>query len=231
MIINNDKINQPHNESLDNINPGGENHVVSFLSFFFDLIKTFIVVMLIAFAIRYFVIQPFIVDGDSMLPNFINNEYLIAEKISYDFTTPSRGDVVIFRYPKNTQVIYIKRVIGLPGEVVEIKDGNVYIAESPQVTAKKLSEDYLADNTKTNTYSETSGDQPFKVALGENEYFALGDNREHSSDSREWGVLPRANIIGRVWLTVTPLDRCQLYGHIKYSALRPIFSISFLSPR
>jgi len=229
MIINDDKINQPNNESLDNINPGGENHVVSFLSFFFDLIKTFIIVMLIAFAIRYFVIQPFVVDGDSMLPNFVNNEYLIAEKISYDFVTPTRGDVVIFRYPKNTQIIYIKRVIGLPGEVVEIKDGNIYIAESPKTTAEKLKEDYSAGNVKTNVYNENFKDQVFKVALGENEYFVLGDNREHSSDSREWGILPRANIIGRVWLTVTPLDRLQLHKHIKYSAIKPIFSVSFLS--
>ena len=217
MFNNSNKIDQPQGESLNNINPGEENRVVSFFSFFFDLIKTFVIVMLVAFAIRYFIIQPFVVDGDSMLPNFINNEYLIAEKISYDFKPPSRGDVVIFRYPKNPEIIYIKRIIGLPGEAIEMKDGKVYIAESIDSQPKELFESYVLATTKTYVFSESEKNQEYKVALKDNEYFVLGDSREHSSDSREWGVLPRANIIGRVWLTVTPLDRFKFYGHHSYS--------------
>ncbi len=207
---------QPQNESLDHINPGGENRVVSFLSFFWDLVKTFIIVMLIAFAIRYFVIQPFVVDGDSMLPNFVNNEYLIAEKISYDFKTPTRGDVVIFRYPKNPEIIYIKRVIGLPGEVVEIKDNKISIAQSADSTANILKEDYISSSIKTEVLDEGTKEQSIKTALKDNEFYVLGDNREHSSDSREWGILPRSNIVGRVWITVTPLDRFKFFGHINY---------------
>jgi len=215
-MSDNNVIEQPENESLNNINPGKENRVISFLSFLFDLLKTFIVVVLIAFAIRYFVIQPFVVDGDSMLPSFVNNEYLIAEKISYDFKVPTRGDVVIFRYPKNSSVIYIKRVIGLPGETVEIKDNKVYILASADSQPKLLTEDYLAPDTKTCMYSQNETDQDFKVVLKDNEFFVMGDNREHSSDSREWGVLPRANIIGRVWITVTPLDRLKIWSRSSY---------------
>jgi signal peptidase I len=167
--------------------------------------------MLIAFAIRYFVIQPFVVDGDSMLPTFINNEYLIAEKVSYDFKQPSRGDVVIFRYPKNPEIIYIKRVIGLPGEQVVIKGGKVFVAESASEQPKEINEKYIPSSVKTEIFSQTGPDSELKVLLKDNEFFVLGDNRDHSSDSREWGVLPKANIIGRVWITVTPLDRFKIW--------------------
>lgn len=214
--LENTKIEQPHNESLANINSGKENRAGNFFSFLFDLAKTFIVVMLVAFAIRYFVIQPFVVDGDSMMPTFVNNEYLIAEKISYDFIQPSRGDIVIFRYPKNPSIIYIKRVIGLPGDVVEIKNGNVYVSDSTGKEPALLSETYLNPSVKTNLFETTTPDQTFKITLKDNEFFALGDNRDHSSDSREWGILPRANIIGRVWLTVTPLDHFKLWSHQSY---------------
>jgi signal peptidase I len=206
---------QKQNEVLNNINPGKENKVISFLSFFWDLVKTFIVVMMIAFSIRYFIIQPFVVDGDSMLPNFVNNEYLIAEKISYDFRDPSRGDVVIFRYPKNPEVIYIKRVIGLPGESIEIKNGKVFVT-SPGNQQFELAENYLSKSTKTNSYNEGQSSDEFKLQIKDKEFFVLGDNRDHSSDSREWGVLPKGNIIGRVWITVTPLDRFKFFSHEAY---------------
>ncbi len=209
---------QSPNEVLNDIKVGGENKTAGFLSFFFDLIKTFIIVMIIAFVIRYFVIQPFVVDGDSMLPTFVNNEYLIAEKISYDFHQPRRGDVVIFRYPKNPSVIYIKRIIGLPGENIKIIDGKVEVADHGSDQYNIIDENYLSLGAKTET-NLVENDQPgsgFKIALQENEFFVLGDNRDHSSDSREWGVLPRANIIGRVWLTVTPLDKLNFWGVHKY---------------
>ncbi|MCX6810601.1 MAG: signal peptidase I [Candidatus Berkelbacteria bacterium] len=212
----NTKTEQPYNETLSSINSGGENRTSSFFSFLFDLAKTFVVVMLIAFAIRYFVIQPFVVDGDSMMPTFVNNEYLIAEKISYDFTQPSRGDIVIFRYPKNPSIIYIKRIIGLPGETVTIKDGKVYIADSLDATPLQVTESYIDSSIKTNLFDATAPDQQLKLTLKDNEFFALGDNRDHSSDSREWGILPRANIIGRVWLTVTPIDHFKLWSHQNY---------------
>ncbi|MCX6812678.1 MAG: signal peptidase I [Candidatus Berkelbacteria bacterium] len=215
-----EKIEQPQSESLNKITPGGEKRTVSFLSFFFDLLKTFVIVVIVAFSIRFFVVQPFVVDGDSMLPNFINNEYLIAEKVSYDFKEPSRGDVVIFRYPKNPSVIYIKRLIGLPGETIEIKDNKVFVASSPTSDEKVLDESgYLPVVIKTYPLDNIDKSVSYKITLADNEFFVLGDNREHSSDSREWGVLPKANIIGRVLVTVSPLDHFKIFTHLKYSGI------------
>jgi signal peptidase I len=210
------KTEQPNNEVLASIDTGNKSRVVGFFSFLLDLVKTFVIVMLVAFSIRYFVIQPFVVDGDSMKPTFINNEYLIAEKISYDFTTPSRGDIVIFRYPKNTSIIYIKRLIGLPGETVTVKNNKVYIAKSENGELTQLEEKYLDSNVSTKVFDTETATKELTITLHENEFFVLGDNREHSSDSREWGVLPKSNIIGRVWLTVTPLDHLKIWGHQKY---------------
>ena len=216
-----EKIEQPQSESLNKITPGGEKQTVSFLSFFFDLLKTFVIVVIIAFSIRFFVVQPFVVDGDSMLPNFINNEYLIAEKISYDFKEPSRGDVVIFRYPKNPSVIYIKRVIGKPGETVEIKDNKVFVATSTTSEEKVLDETgYLPASIKTYPLTDFGSSTSYKITLGDNEFFVLGDNREHSSDSREWGILPKANIIGRVMVTVSPLDHFKIFTHLSYPGIQ-----------
>lgn len=213
--MNPDYKEQPESESLNNINPGN-NSTTSFFSFLLDLIKTFVVVMLIAFAIRYFIIQPFVVDGDSMTPTFVNSEYLIAEKISYDFKTPNRGDIVIFRYPKNPSIIYIKRIIGLPGETVNIKDNKVMVGKTSEGPFETLEENYLPSNIKTSIYSNEINSEDFTLTLKNDEFFVLGDNREHSSDSREWGVLPKTNIIGKVWLTVTPIERFKLWGHEKY---------------
>lgn len=179
------------------------NPTKDFLYFIYDLLKTGIIVFLIAFCLRYFAVQPFIVDGQSMEPNFVNNEYLLAEKISYIVGQPERGDAIIFRYPGNPSINYIKRIIGLPGETVKIDENKVTIINSDHPSGMTLVESYIPSTTLTLTPEGT----PYEKTLGANEYFVLGDNREHSSDSREWGVLPRANIIGRAWLTVVPLDR------------------------
>jgi signal peptidase I len=213
--MDDNKNEQSESETLNKINPG-KTGAVGFFSFLLDLVKTFVVVMLIAFAIRYFVIRPFVVDGDSMTQTFVNNEYLIAEKISYDFKAPNRGDVVIFRYPKNPSIIYIKRVIGLPGETVNIKDNKVMVGKTPDGPFQQLTENYLLPDVKTSIYSNEINKEDFKLTLKSDEFFVLGDNREHSSDSREWGVLPKANIIGRVWLTVTPLERFKLWSKQSY---------------
>lgn len=213
--MDDDRVDQSNSESLNKINPG-KTATVGFFAFLLDLVKTFVVVMLIAFAIRYFVIQPFVVDGDSMLPTFINNEYLIAEKISYDFKQPNRGDVVIFRYPKNPSIIYIKRVIGLSGETVNIKDNKVMVSKNAEGPFEQLEENYISPGTRTSIYSNEINTEDFKLTLKADEFFVLGDNRDHSSDSREWGVLPKSNIIGKVWLTVTPLDRFKLWGSERY---------------
>lgn len=144
---------------------------------------TFLIIFVSAFSIRYFITQPFVVDGNAMSPTLGNNAYLFVNKLSKNI---DRGDVVVFRYPENPQITYIKRAIGLPNDAVEIKNGSVFI------NGVKIEENYLVEQGKT------IGD--ISTKLKNDEYFVMGDNRLHSSDSREWGVLPKENIIGKAVL-------------------------------
>jgi len=173
----------------------------------FDFFKTIFIIVVLATIIRYFIIQPFIVDGQSMEPTFQNSDYLITEKISFRIGTPKRGEVVIFRPPDNPSVNYLKRVIGLPGDEVEIKDGLVY------VNSKKLDEPYLIGNDKTKLVQPGS----LKVTIKQNEYFVLGDNREHSRDSRELGPIPKSNVVSRVWLRLFPLNDIKVFPPVTYN--------------
>ncbi len=139
-----------------------------------------------------------------MEPNFYDKEYLIIDEITYRFHEPQRGDIIVFRYPRNPQEYFIKRLIGLPGETIQIKDGHVYIFNKDNPGGFMLSEDYLPDNNET----EGSGE---KIKLGENEYFVLGDNRRASKDSRYFGPLDRSFITGRVFFRGWPFDRLQVF--------------------
>jgi len=179
---------------------------------------------LIIVPLRVFLIQPFFVQGASMEPNFEDKEYLIINELGYKttnvgfaygekginlFTVKSfkefrRGDVVVFRYPKNPSVYYIKRVIGLPGEKIEIRDKNVTIYNSQNPEGFVLDESmYLPPSV------ETSGDQ--SVLLSGTEYFVLGDNRNYSSDSRSWGPVPEKDVVGKVLLRAWPFKKAQLF--------------------
>jgi len=165
------------------------------LSFFWEISKIVIIALVIVVPIRYFLFQPFIVRGASMEPNFHSNDYLIIDEISYRFWEPQRGEVVVFKYPKAPTQRYIKRIVGLPGETIEIKDGQVFISKGGE--AQVLDESsYLTESVKT------PGD--VSLALEESEYFVLGDNRSFSSDSRYWGSLPENYIIGRVFFRAWP---------------------------
>jgi signal peptidase I len=165
------------------------------LVFIWEISKIVIIALLIVIPIRYFIFQPFFVRGQSMEPNFENNDYLIIDEISYRFSSPQRGEVVVFKYPQDPSQRYIKRIIGLPGEAIEIEDGKVIIYKNNQAE--------ILDESSYLPASETPGD--IQVSLGENEYFVLGDNRAVSSDSRKWGVLPREDIIGKVFLRAWPI--------------------------
>jgi len=211
-----DKETTPNAEQLNNLSVNA-NPARDFWEFLIDLLKTGIIVFVVAFGLRYFAIQPYIVDGQSMMPNYENREYLLAEKLSYTFGEPKRGDVVIFRYPKNPSVNYIKRIIGLPGETVKIADNAITIYNSDHQGGERLDETgYLPSDTQTYVYQNNG---VYEQTLKENEYFVLGDNREDSSDSREWGILPRANIIGRAWLTLLPIDLAGFHKRLAYPNL------------
>lgn len=169
--------------------------IFSFLVFIFEILKIVIIALAIVIPIRYFLFQPFFVRGQSMEPNFENGDYLIIDELSYRFSDPKRGDVVVFKYPNNPSQRYIKRIIGLSGETIEIGDNKVIIYS--QQGSQILDEtDYLSSNT------QTPGE--VRVSLDEGEFFVLGDNRPVSSDSRRWGALKRENIVGKVFIRAWP---------------------------
>ncbi|MES2930332.1 MAG: signal peptidase I [Patescibacteria group bacterium] len=160
-----------------------------------DLVKFAAIALAIVIPIRTFVAQPFVVNGESMFPTFDNGQYLIVDELSYIIGEPERGDVVIFRYPKDPSRYFIKRVIGLPNEEVSISGGTVTVFNKDSEKGFILSEPYLNENFRTEgTYT-----------TGNDEYFVMGDNRNASSDSRLWGILPRKLMIGRAYLRLLPV--------------------------
>lgn len=175
-----------------------------------EFIKTVVAIVLIAFFVRFFLFQPFVVEGSSMEPNFHNNEYLLVNKLSYRLTEPKRGDVIVFHPPTAPGVNYIKRIIALPGETVEIRDGEIY------VNSTKIDEPYIPQERTLVRNSEAAN---LKATLSQGEYFVLGDNRDHSSDSREWGNVPKENIIGRAWVVLFPMNNFGIVLHPDYEAV------------
>jgi signal peptidase I len=173
----------------------------------FDFVKTVVTIVVLAVAIRVFVIQPYIVEGQSMEQTFQNNDYLITEKISFRYREPQRGEVVIFHPPDNPSVNYIKRIVGLPEDKVEVKDGSVYI------NSNKVYEPYLKSNEETLNPKE----KDFAYTLKENEYFVFGDNRNHSRDSREIGAIPKENIVSRVWFRLLPINNLKAFAAVEYN--------------
>jgi signal peptidase I len=164
--------------------------------FVWELFRTGLIVLLIVLPIRLFVAQPFIVSGASMEPTFSSGDYLIIDQLSYRFEKPDRKDVVVFRYPNNPSKFYIKRVIGLPGETIEISDNTVTVFNQDYPNGRKLEESYITaarESEETETYD-----------LDDDEYFVLGDNRKSSADSRTWGPLPARFLIGHAFLQLLP---------------------------
>lgn len=182
------------------------NGLKGFLAYVFELTKIVVVSLAIIIPIRYYLIQPFYVKGASMEPTFYDQEYLIINEIGYRLGEPRRGDVVVFKYPRDPQEYFIKRVVGLPGEKVQIKNGEVYIYnEANGWRGQALDETYLDSSLKTYGLSDDV------VALSSSEYFVLGDNRNASKDSRVFGPVDKSFLIGRVWLRGWPFDRAAFF--------------------
>ena len=167
---------------------------------FWDLIKFAILAILIVVPIRAFVAQPFIVSGSSMIPTFKNSDYLIVDEISYKFEAPKRGDVIVFKWPKDTSKYFIKRIIGLPGETVKIKGSLVTIINKDNPNGLVLGEPYV----------ENKSDNTLEITLPDDQYFVMGDNRSGSSDSRAWGNLPSDLIVGRALVRLFPVNKISL---------------------
>ena len=167
----------------------------------FEVVKVVLISLAIIVPVRLFLIQPFYVEGASMEPNFFDKEYLIINEISYRFEEPQRGEVIIFKSPSDRRVYFIKRVIGLPGEKVEIQAGQIYI------DGKKLEEEYIANSSSEDIEA---------ITVGPDEFFVLGDNRNNSHDSRRFGPVPSTDIVGKVWFRGWPLDRLNTFNLPNY---------------
>ena len=154
----------------------------------------------LALFIRFFIAAPFVVSGSSMEPNFNNWDYLITDRVSYRFQDPERGDIIVFHLPQEYSRTLIKRVIGLPGEKVEVSPQGIRIVNEEHPEGFMLDEPYLARANR-------GGPTNLTITLDGNSYAVFGDNRKVSSDSRSWGELPRENIIGRVFLRLFPLSQ------------------------
>ncbi len=188
-------------------------------SFLWEIVKVFVWALVIIVPIRVFLFQPFFVQGASMEPNFKNGDYLVINELGYKktevgvagfhfFTVEmmkdlNRGDVVVFKYPRNPQQYFIKRVIGLPGERVKIETGKVMIFNKENPAGFVLDE-------RTHLPAGLSTGGMVDIVLTEDQYFVLGDNRQNSSDSRAWGPLPKDDVVGRVLIRAWPFSKAEI---------------------
>lgn len=189
-------------------------------SFLLEIVKVFVLALVIITPIRIFLFQPFFVQGASMEPNFKDGQYLIINELGYketdiglgdkqmfsvgSFKELKRGDVVVFRYPKDPKQFFIKRVVALPGEKIKTSENKVYIFNKENPEGFVLDEsDYLSKGIIT------PGD--VIQQLNENEYFVMGDNRSYSHDSRAWGPLDKEFIVGKVLLRAWPFNEAAVY--------------------
>ncbi len=188
------------------------------VEFIWETLKVVIISLVIILPIRYFLIQPFFVQGSSMVPNFQNHEYILVDKWTYRLGRPERGDVIVFKYPANPQEYFIKRIIGLPGETVLVPgDNTVKVFNSRYPNGFMLNEkSYLPDANRTYCSTGTSTWCGRKVTLGPTQYFVMGDNREHSSDSRFFGPVDVSYFSGMAWLRLWPLDTITFIPRTEY---------------
>ena len=170
-------------------------------NFFIELLKFGLLALCIVLPVRLFVAQPFIVSGESMVPTFQNGQYLIIDELTYHFTSPKRGDVIVFRYPKDPSQFFIKRIIGLPGETVHITNQGITITKADG-SNEQVDESYVVNQGN-------GGDNEYVVPEGS--YFVMGDNRPESSDSRSWGFLPRKDIVGRTFVRLLPISTIAFF--------------------
>ncbi|HPS21580.1 MAG TPA: signal peptidase I [Candidatus Paceibacterota bacterium] len=166
-----------------------------------ELARFALLAIAIVVPIRIFIAQPFVVSGSSMFPTFEDKQYLIVDEISYKLGNINRGDVVIFKYPLDTKKYYIKRIIGLPNEIVDIKNGKVTITNEENPEGFEIDDSFIKNISKDIGHYE----------LQDDEYFVLGDNRTNSSDSRFWGPVPKKLLVGRAFLRLLPISKVSVF--------------------
>src|SRR4030067_1410678 len=178
-----------------------------------DIVETVVVAAAIFVVVYLFLLQPHQVKGASMEPNFRDGEYILTDKISYRFSEPRRGDVVIFKAPTNPDVDFIKRIVALPGEKLEVKNNKIIIFNDENPKGFTLSEPYQVMELIAGGNYLREGKI---VEVPADNYLVFGDNRTHSFDSREGGPLPRKSIIGKSWLRYWPLSKISIIKRPKF---------------
>lgn len=180
----------------------------NFLASVFEVVEVALIAVLTVFLIRNFLLQPFLVNGASMEPNFADGDYLLIDELTYRFRSPERGEVIVFRYPGDESVYYIKRIIGLPGERIVLNGGEIKIFNKNNPKGFVLEEFYL--DAERFAYGER------EFTLGPSEYFVMGDNRPYSFDSRSWGPLAEKELIGLVRLRLWPITKIMAFEKPAY---------------
>ncbi|PIY71795.1 signal peptidase I [Candidatus Roizmanbacteria bacterium CG_4_10_14_0_8_um_filter_33_9] len=173
--------------------------VKGIIEFVMDILETVVFIGSLFIVVYLFVMQPNQVKGASMDPTFNTGNYIFTSKVTYKLRSVHRGDVVVFKSPKNPDIEYIKRIIALPKDTIEVRDSEVYINNI------KLTEPYIAAKTNVWEGGFTKNGEPFTIPDGE--IFVMGDNRPRSSDSREFGPVPISSIIGQVFYRYFPANK------------------------
>lgn len=181
--------------------------------FFVDTIQAIVFAASVFILLYLFIAQPNQVNGKSMMPNFKNKELLLTDKLTYRFRQPARGDVVVFKAPPSEpcsedECEYIKRLIGIPGDRIAVKNGHVYI------NGNVLKENYLPPDFTTQSGSYLSLGKEVVIPAGS--YILMGDNRSHSRDSREFGPIPRKSLVGRAFFVYWPPQQAGLIPKVTY---------------
>lgn len=193
-----------------------------------DVVFNIVVIVAIVAGIRTFLVSPFQVEGSSMVSTLEDNEYIVINKLVYFIGTPDRGDIVVFRPPNDPKKYYVKRVIGLPGDTVIIREGNVFLKPAGTDTEQRLDEPYLDARNQGKTFRHPPGqgdgsEQEFIVP--EESYFVMGDNRQGSLDSRSFTLengtaepfVAKSDIKGRVWFVALPISKIHAVTHHDYN--------------
>ncbi|MGI6705423.1 MAG: signal peptidase I [Clostridia bacterium] len=166
-----------------------------------EWVSSILIAVILAFVIRVYVFEFIQVIGISMVPTLKNHDWLLVEKISYRFRDPQRGDIIILKNPGNLKENFVKRVIGVENDVIEVRDGYVYVNQ------ERIEEPYI---------NEQAMDDFPAVIVPEDSYFVMGDNRNRSKDSRDPGVgfIPREDLLGRAVLRIWPLQSIRWFGGV-----------------
>lgn len=178
-------------------------------AFFLDILQVLVFAVSIFLFVYLLLVQPHKIKGNSMDPNFHNGQFLLTDKVTYRFGEPQRGDVVVFKAPPDDAQEFIKRIIGLPGDTVKVEGGRVYLNDA------LLDELYLEDSVLTRPGNFSQEGQT--ITVPESKYYVMGDNRNHSFDSRNFGPVDKSKITGRAWLLYWPLNEAGIIKQGEYS--------------